>query len=236
MTLDVERARAAVARLARQLALDADATAEGIVEVVNAAMARALRVDLGRARPRSPRLHPGRVRRRRRAPRLRARRSARHAAGAGAAPSGRAVGGRHGGGAAVARLPHDRSPRRSVGGRALRRLALPWRRRGVAALAKEGVTPRAVVVRTFAQMRYVGQSHELEVPLGPDYRRAFRCHACPHVRPRRAATPGRGAGAASGGGWRRVGRRPRRRSRADHTRSRRATRMRLVVARPAYSS
>ena len=45
--------------LARRLGLDVEATAEGIVRVVNADMERAIRRHLGRARPRSARLHAG---------------------------------------------------------------------------------------------------------------------------------------------------------------------------------
>jgi N-methylhydantoinase A len=53
------------------------------------------------------------------------------------------------------------------------RVAAAWRRRGIAEILKEGVSRRAVAVRTFAQMRYAGQAHEIEVPLGPDYRARF---------------------------------------------------------------
>ncbi len=65
--------RRAVDTLARRLGLSRTATAEGIVRVANAAMERALRV-ISVERGHDPRdLHPGRVRRRRRPARLRAR-------------------------------------------------------------------------------------------------------------------------------------------------------------------
>jgi len=172
MRLDRERADAVVARLARQLRLSPIRTAEGIIAVVNAAMARALRVisverghdprdfalvafggaaalhacelaaDLGMTRVMVPR-HPGVL----------------SAAGMAAAPLARDF--------LVTVRGIDPPPTDLV------RIAAPWRQRGIAELVKEGLSRRAVAVRTFAQMRYAGQAHEIEIPLGGDYRARF---------------------------------------------------------------
>jgi N-methylhydantoinase A len=53
------------------------------------------------------------------------------------------------------------------------RLEEPWRRRGVGALVAERVPRRTIVAGTFARMRYLGQAHELEVALAPDFRARF---------------------------------------------------------------
>lgn len=172
MRLDLARAHAAIATLARQLKLSPVRTAEGIVQVVNAAMTRALRVisverghdprgfalvafggaaalhacelagQLGMRRVVIPR-HPGVL----------------SAAGMAAAPTSRDF-------LTTVRLVDPSAA-------ALVRLAAPWQRRGVAELVKEGLARRAIVARTFAQMRYLGQAHEIEVPLGPDFRSRF---------------------------------------------------------------
>jgi N-methylhydantoinase A len=172
MTLDVARARDAVARLARELRLDVARTAEGIVTVVNAAMARVLRVIsvergydprafhlvafggaaalhacelaelLGMTRVLIPR-DPGVL----------------SAAGMASAPASRDYV------TTVRRV----DPPAAV----LRRLIEPFRRRGLSELGAEGVSRRRVAIRPFAQMRYLGQAHEIEVPLGPDYRARF---------------------------------------------------------------
>ncbi len=172
MRLDAGRAEAAVATLARRLGLPTIRTAEGIVEVVNAAMTRALRVisvergrdpreftlvafggaaalhvcelavQLGMARVLVPH-HPGVL----------------SAAGMAAAPLSREYL------TTVRRLDPSAAE--------LERLADPWRRRGVAALVADGVVRRAITTGVFAQMRYAGQAHEIEVPLGPDVRARF---------------------------------------------------------------
>ena len=172
MRLDRKRAEAAIATLARQLKLTPMRTAEGIVQVVNAAMTRALRVisvergydprgftlvafggaaavhacdlasQLGMRRVLIPR-HPGVL----------------SAAGMAAAPMSRDF------------LATIRSVDPSAS--ALVRLAAPWLRRGVVELVREGVARRAIVARTFAQIRYLGEAHEIEVPLGPDFRARF---------------------------------------------------------------
>lgn len=172
MRLDVARAESAVATLARRLGLSTVRTAEGIVQVVNAAMTRALRV-ISVERGHDPRAftlvafggaaalhacqlaeqlgmtsvlvphHPGVL----------------SAAGMAAAPLSREY------------LTTVRRLDPSVA--ELAASAEPWRQRGVAELVADGVARRALTTRVFAQMRYAGQSHELEVPVGPDLRDRF---------------------------------------------------------------
>ncbi|MCC6849358.1 MAG: hydantoinase/oxoprolinase family protein [Deltaproteobacteria bacterium] len=172
MPLDLRRAQAAISRLARQLRLSAPCAAEGVVQVVNAAMIRALRV-ISLERGHDPRLftlmafggaaalhacelavelgigrvlvpaHPGVL----------------SAAGMAAAPRSRAF-------STTVRLVDPSLA-------ALARLAAPWQRRGAAELRREGVPRAAIANRTTALMRYVGQAHEVEVPLGADLRGRF---------------------------------------------------------------
>ncbi len=187
MALDPERAEAAVAALARHLRLPVRRAAEGIVQVVNAAMTRALRVisverghdpraftlvafggaaalhacelaaELGMRRVLVPR-HPGVL----------------SAGGMVMAPRARDF--------LVTVRRVDPSPRE------LARLAAPWRRRGIVALAREGVGRGNIVTRTFAQMRYAGQAHEIEAPLAADMRTRFdaaHARAYGHAAPER---------------------------------------------------
>jgi N-methylhydantoinase A/oxoprolinase/acetone carboxylase beta subunit len=172
MRLDRLRAEAVVGRLARAVGLSPLRTAEGIIAVVNAAMARALRVisvqrghdprdftlvafggaaalhacelaaDLGMRRVLVP-CHPGVL----------------SAAGMAAAPLARDVL------TTVRRVNPSASE--------LSRLAAPLAHRGVAELLGQGVPRRAIAVRTLARMRYAGQSHEIEIPLAADYRARF---------------------------------------------------------------
>jgi N-methylhydantoinase A len=172
MALDHARAEAAVAVLARRLRLSPLRTAEGIVRVVNAAMIRALRV-ISVERGHDPRrftlvafggaaaLHACEL-----AAELGIRQvlvprdpGVLSASGMASAPRSRDFL------TTVRRV--DPTPAE------LARLAAPWQRRGIAALVHEGVARAAVVVRAFAQMRYVGQAHEIEIPLGPDFRDRF---------------------------------------------------------------
>jgi N-methylhydantoinase A/oxoprolinase/acetone carboxylase beta subunit len=188
MPLHRDRAEAAVDRLARQLRLSRLAAAEGIVRVVNAAMIRAFRV-ISVERGHDPRAftlmafggaaplhacalatelgmrrvlvpaHPGVL----------------SAAGMAGAPRSRDY--------AVTVRRVNPSPRE------LARLAVPWQRRGIAALVREGVSRRAIVSRVLAVVRYVGQAHELEVPLGRDLRSWFdaaHARAYGHADPIRA--------------------------------------------------
>jgi N-methylhydantoinase A len=172
MALDRARATAAVTTLARRLRLSPLHAAEGIVRVVNAAMIRALRV-ISVERGHDPRgftlVAFGGA-------------AALHACEL-AAELGmsQVLVPRHPGvlsAAGMASAPRSRDFLTTVRrvdptSAELARLAAPWQRRGVAALVQEGVARRAVVVRAFAQIRYVGQAHELEIPLGPDFRDRF---------------------------------------------------------------
>jgi N-methylhydantoinase A len=172
MRLDRGRAERAIAALAHELRLSPMRAAEGVVRVVNAAMTRALRV-ISVERGQDPRgctlvafggaaaLHACEL-----ADDLAIRRVLipRHpgvlsAAGMTVAPRAREFV------TTVRRVDPTAAE--------LATLAAPWRRRGIAELAKEGVSRRTIVVRTFAQMRYAGQAHELEVPLGADFRARF---------------------------------------------------------------
>ena len=187
MPLDRARAEAAVASVGRRLGLGTVRTAEGIVEVVNAAMVRALRV-ISVERGYDPRAF------------------ALVAFGGAAAlhacelaeqlamrcvmiPADPGVLSAEGMAAAPAAREYVTTVRRVDPSHAeLVRAAAPWLRRGVAELAAEGVARRAIVARTFARMRYLGQSHELEVALGRDVRARFDDA---HGRLYGHATPGR---------------------------------------------
>ncbi len=172
MALDPARAEAAIATLARRLHLGPLRAAEGVVRVVNAAMTRALRV-ISVERGHDPRtftliafggaaaVHACEL-----ASELGMRRvlipaapGVLSAAGMAAAPRSREFL------ATIRRI--DPAPSE------LLRLAAPWRRRGIAELVADGVARRAVVCRVLARVRYVGQAHELEIPLGPDLRARF---------------------------------------------------------------
>jgi N-methylhydantoinase A/oxoprolinase/acetone carboxylase beta subunit len=172
MTLDPTRAQSAVAVLARRLRLSTQRTAEGIIEVVNAAMVRALRV-ISVERGYDPRaftlvafggaaaLHACEL-----ASHLGMRRVL--------VPANAGVLSAEGMAAAAASRDYLTTIRRVDPSHAeLIRSAAPWRRRGIAELAADGVARRAVVARAFAQMRYLGQAHEIEVAIGPDFRERF---------------------------------------------------------------
>ena len=91
MPLQAERSHKALQVLGSQLDLDAAAAAAGVLRVTNVEMEKALRV-ISIERGAGPSyLHPGSLRRRRTAPRLRSGRERRHASGAGAACAGRAL-------------------------------------------------------------------------------------------------------------------------------------------------
>ena len=172
LALHPDRAEAAIDRLARRLGLTRVATAEGVVRVVNAAMIRALRV-ISVERGHDPRsftlmafggaaaLHACEL-----ADELGMRRvmvpahpGVLSATGMATAPRSRDFT------TTVRRV--DPTPGE------LARLAAPWQRRGVTALRREGVPRAAIECRTLAVVRYAGQAHELEVPLGPDVRSRF---------------------------------------------------------------
>jgi N-methylhydantoinase A len=172
MRLDAAAAAGALDALAGALGVRRLVAAEGVVRVVNAAMARALRV-ISVERGRDPReftlvafggaagLHaceladdlgmrtvliprdPGLL----------------SAAGMAAAPIARDY---------VLSVRQVAPPLAT-----LERVLAPVYARGRAELAAQGVTRAALVASRFARLRYLGQSHEIEVPLGVDYRRRF---------------------------------------------------------------
>ena len=172
MRLDRRRADVVIARLARELGMSALRTAEGIVAVVNAAMARALRV-ISVERGHDPRgftlvafggaaaLHACEL-------------AAELGMGHVLVPHHPGV--LSAGGMAAAPLSRDfvTTVRRvNPSATELARLAAPLARRGVAELVQQGLPRRSITVRTVAQMRYAGQAHEIEIPLGADYRTRF---------------------------------------------------------------
>ncbi len=187
MHLDRDRAETVIAALARRLGLPPLRTAEGIVRVVNAAMTRALRV-ISVERGHDPRdftlvafggaaaLHACEL--------------------AGELGMRRVLVPRHPGvlsAAGMLTAPRSREfvtlvRRIDPSAAELVRLAAPWQRRGIAELAAEGVARRTIVTETMLQMRYAGQAHELEIPLGPDYRARFdatHARAYGHAAPER---------------------------------------------------
>jgi N-methylhydantoinase A len=172
MRLDARRAERAVDALARALRVSRVAAAEGTIRVANAAMARALRV-ISVERGRDPReftlLAFG------------------GAAGVHACELADELGmrqvliPRHPGllsAVGMAEAPLARDATLTVrlvdppAGALVRRLA-PLRRHGIAELRRQGVAASRVIARTLARVRYQGQSHEIAIPLGPDYRRRF---------------------------------------------------------------
>ena len=172
MALDAARAERVLDDLARSLGITRLAAAEGTIRVANAAMARALRV-ISVERGHDPRdftlvafggaaglhacelaadlgmrdvlvpLHPGLL----------------SAAGMAEAPLARDH-------TLTVRLV-DPAPR------ALAERLAPLARRGIAELRAQGVAASRVVARRLARVRYLGQSHEIEVALDDGYRRAF---------------------------------------------------------------
>jgi N-methylhydantoinase A len=171
MTLDAERARGAISGLAQAMGVGVEAAARGVIEVVNANMARAIRLitiergfdprdfallafggagpmhacelarELGIGHIILPR-NPGLL----------------CAWGALSAPLGREY----------SLTVREGQPRY----RDLLRRAEPLRQRALAEMKTEGVgaKPRLAL---FAEMRYRGQSYEIKVPLTPDFRDAF---------------------------------------------------------------
>jgi N-methylhydantoinase A len=172
MRLDGARAARALDGLGKRLGLGRIAAAEGTIRVANAAMARALRV-ISVERGHDPRaftlvafggaaglhacelaadlgmrevlipLHPGLL----------------SAAGMADAPLARDH-------VVTVRLVNPSA-------RALAEHLEPLARRGVKELRDQGVPASRLSLRRLAQVRYLGQSHEIEVPLARDFRRAF---------------------------------------------------------------
>jgi len=170
MRVDPTRAAAAIARLARQLGAGTLRTAAGVVEVANAAMARALRV-ISVERGHDPReftlLAFG------------------GAAGVHACALASELGmtrvliPRHTGllsaiGMAEAPLTREHAltiRRVAPSLQELHSALAPLVRRGAAELRRDGV--ENAVAEVSLQCRYLGQAHEISVPLEPDYRRRF---------------------------------------------------------------
>ncbi|MEB2283678.1 MAG: hydantoinase/oxoprolinase family protein [Myxococcales bacterium] len=186
--LDARRAQAAVERLARQLRLSVRRTAEGVVRVVNAAMIRALRV-ISVERGHDPRaftlmafggaapLHACEV-----AEGLGMQRVLVPALPGVLSAEGMADAPRSRDFLTTVRLV-DPSPAR------LARLAAPWQRRGVTELRREGVPRAAIAGQVSALVRYVGQTHEIAVPLAADVRARFdaaHAHAYGYADPSRS--------------------------------------------------
>ncbi|MEO8601903.1 MAG: hydantoinase/oxoprolinase family protein [bacterium] len=179
MRLDVQRARRAVARLARQLGLGLPATAEGIVRVVNAAMERAIR-RISVERGLDPRdyalvafggaagLHAAEL--------------------AAALRIARVIVPRHSGllsawGAVTADVRRDYVQTVRLTDPAvttLRRRLAPLAARARRELRAEGAPAKAIALSTSLDVRYRGQSYELSVPLTADYAAAF--HAAHRAR------------------------------------------------------
>ena len=187
MLLDADRAAAAIAALARRLRTDVFTAAEGIVRVANAAMVRALRVisvERGHDPRRFALLAFGGA-------------AGVHACELAAELEIRAVlVPRHPGllsafGMADAPVARDhvvtvRSIDPEPADLAARFEALTARAH--AELRADGVAAQRLLVFRFARVRYAGQSHEIEIPFGRDYRRRFDAA---HARLYGHAAPGR---------------------------------------------
>ncbi|MCX6095220.1 MAG: hypothetical protein NT125_00605 [Candidatus Bipolaricaulota bacterium] len=161
-----DAARRAIETVSRPLALPIEETAFGILEVADSAMERAIRV-ISIERGHDPRgfsllafggagpLHAVSLARRLAIPRV-------------IVPA--AAGVLSALGLLVAEVGHDLSqglvrPLRGADPAALDQILLNLRLRGRAELAGDGIPEEAMVFRTFADLRYLGQSHEVTVPL-----------------------------------------------------------------------
>ena len=161
-----DRARDAVEPLASQLGLSIEATALGILEVADASMERAIRV-VSVERGHDPRdyallafggagpLHGVSIARRLSMSRV-------------LVPAVAGVLSAYG--LLVAETGHDNGqsviePLRNVGGQRLSALFQRLAERGRTTLIEEGIDPGAVSYRATLDLRYMGQSHELHVPV-----------------------------------------------------------------------
>ena len=174
MALDVDRVRRIAAEFAKRLKLDVPALAEGIVRVANANMERAIRV-VSVERGHDPRdfalvafggaggMHACEIARR--------------------LDIGSVIAPRHAGvlsalGMLVADVVRDYSASvltasRDLSFANLQERVAPLLARAARELAAEGFRPAARVVEATLDVRYVGQSYEITVPFGRDYRREF---------------------------------------------------------------
>jgi N-methylhydantoinase A/oxoprolinase/acetone carboxylase beta subunit len=179
MSLDSGRALAAAEAIARQLKLGVEEVAEGVVRVANANMERAIRV-VSVERGHDPRrfalvafggaggMHACEI-----AERL---------------EIGTVIVPRHAGvlsalGMLVADVTRDYlasvlKPVDSLGRQDLDRAFAPLVKQADRELAAEQFAPRRRAIERLVDIRYVGQSYEITVPFGPDFRREFdRRHA-----------------------------------------------------------
>lgn len=174
--VDARRARLAAGVLARSLAMSVEETAEGILEVVEATMERALRaVSIGRGKdPRRFALYAfggaGGLHACRLAERLGIRRVV--------IPPGPGVFSASGLAAASPGVETSATLFAALGDRARIGAALRvLEAQAMARLEEQGIDQGAFRVRRFADLRYEGQSHEIMVPYGGRMARAFvRAH------------------------------------------------------------
>ena len=174
MRLDVARAGAAAAELARRLRVDVPALCEGIVRLANANMERAIRV-VSVERGHDPRgfallafggaggMHACEI--------------------AAELEMATAIVPRHAGvlsaiGMLVADVARDYSasvlrPSDELTPRELARAFAPLVAQANRELAAEGFGPRRRAIESLVDVRYIGQSYEIAVPFTPGYRRAF---------------------------------------------------------------
>lgn len=190
MTLDVDAARSAVARLARELNLSTEAAALGVIEVANANIDRALR-RVSIARGHDPRdftlvafggagpLHACEVAERLHIPRV-------------LVPRYPGVLCAFGLLVADVRLDASRgvlAPLNDETSGQLRQMSIEMIEEARAALAREGVPDEQMLFNVLVDLRYRGQAYELTVPLVDDLAGAF--HAA-HERAYGHAMRGRG--------------------------------------------
>ena len=165
MALDTARLDAAFADLAGQLGCSPAQAAEGVTEVANANMERAIRVISVERGVRSTRLLPAELRRRGRAARRVPGPSAEHAYGA-RAEQPRILSAM---GMCMADVIKDYShtvmlQEAATTAGMLDELFAPLEERGRAELAEEGITTGQMVLERYLDMRYVGQSFEILCP------------------------------------------------------------------------
>lgn len=172
IALDARAADEALARLASSLGVDPTRAARGVVEVALARMERALRVvtvergidprgftlvAFGGAGP----LHAAELAHRLGMPRALVPRDPGALSARGMLDAPAVIDAQR----SIARDAHDRT--------AIERLGLELAAEVERALAAEGFDPRARSVEVHALARYVGQAHELELPLGHDLEARF---------------------------------------------------------------
>ena len=154
------------------------------IRVANANMERAIRV-VSVERGHDPRRFAlAGVRRRRRHARLRDRRAAGNRHGRRAATRRRALGARHAGRRCHEGLLGKRASRPAMNcrGRISRAGLRRWSRAARDDLTAEGFAPKRQRLERLLDVRYVGQSYEITVPLETDYRAEFDAASRPPLR------------------------------------------------------